>query len=388
MPASAKPSQTSSSVASARCWRCSFLRIKCRLPSDGDWLFSTTQRCRKHLHDGTQIDLDEDFATPERALETFGKIDSVDASKLLFEHAKSRWTRAESTIDATRDKAKVVMGATTVAFAIVTAVAAQVWAIPSAVSWPHILLLAGLVLVVAHFIRALALSLQAITRDVLELPSTQRWAEILRAEQVESGKAYLVLAAETLSSAVATNARLRERVNSVILAQTSFKWALILSPFLLIASATVAGGYGQRKDRDISRRLEMVEKQGETTNTQMRGISGSVSNLDDQLRMMLSSQAKAAQAARAEPQVVEPASGANCIESFTHSGEETGEEAMTALAPSTLPFLVRLSVPAPTGDEVLDTAAKPGKRTMREYATRSYMTDAKVDPTGDEQTDR
>lgn len=61
---------------------------------------------------------------------------------------------------------------------------------------------------------------------------------------------------------------------------------------------------------------------------------------------------------------------------------------MTIRLPLATPFLLRLSVPALAAEEILGAATEPGKRRIGEYATRSYMTDAQVDPTGDEQTDR
>ena len=206
------------------------------MPDDGDWLFSSEAVCKKHRPTGhAQCDLDSAFETPEKALAEFADVIVPEGRKLLYDHANQQFQAAEMTQATERDKAKQLLGTTSLTLALISASLALLrdWLTEFPV-WAMIIVLALFVWVVSHFLRALLLSIRAITRDETIAVSTQAVVDVLKEsqEKYEDGHVYQRLAADLRWATTETNSRLLARINRVILAQTSFRWGLTLLPVL------------------------------------------------------------------------------------------------------------------------------------------------------------
>ena len=202
----------------------------------GDWLFSSEAVCKKHRPTAhAQCDLDSAFETPERALVEFADVIVPEGRKLLYDHAKEKFQAAEVTQATERDKAKQLLGTTSFTLALISASLALLRDSPTGFPlWATIILAILFLWVVSHFLRALLLSIRAITRDETIAVSTQAVVGVLKepGEKYEDAQVYQRLAADLRSATTQTNSRLLHRVNQVILAQTSFRWGLTLLPLL------------------------------------------------------------------------------------------------------------------------------------------------------------
>lgn len=259
-PTPLKPPEESST---GKCWRCSLLRLKHKLPADGDWLFSTASQCESCAR--TQLnpdDLAAQFETKDGALKAFAPVKTEAGRDAILEHAKEWSASIDDVRDTVRDKAKVILGATAFTFAVMSAAIGLLQATSDALpQWAWVLLLSLFFWILLHFVRSLVLSLSAITRDTTETISTHQIIEFASRSDVESkeeGK--LQLAAEILAAATRTHRRTRPDVNRVILAQASFVWGLRLLPVVFLTYVLLFRLYPPSSDPKWKKDLNNIEQ--------------------------------------------------------------------------------------------------------------------------------
>jgi hypothetical protein len=243
---SAPPSQTvSKRVASSEgqgCIRCAVLRAKSRLPLDGDWLFASFRSCSQHAAAASgETDLSAAFDTVEDASRAIRDVVSSEGRSRMYAHAQECVASSQGFQGIVRQKAISLLTAATFTMAVM---AASIGILERALrfrTWLWLLLAAIASLGLCHFMRALILSLQAITRETTTIVPTQQVAKIASAPepQHQDGSVDLSLAAELLSAAAVTHKQALRSVNEVILAQTSFRYglAVLLLFFLTYATA-------------------------------------------------------------------------------------------------------------------------------------------------------
>jgi hypothetical protein len=239
------------------------------LPGDGDWIFSSTNQCEScastQQHSG---DLAAQFETPDGALKAFAPITTQTGRKAILEHAKE-WSASIDDLRSTvRDKAKVILGATSFTFAVMSLAIGVLQNTSEALPrWAWILLLVLFFWVLLHFTRSLILSLDAITRDKTETVSTAQVIEFASRcdaqgseESEESEESELRFAAEVLAAATRTHKMARASVNRVILAQASFVWGLLLLPAVFFTFILLFRYYPPSADPKWKPELTRVER--------------------------------------------------------------------------------------------------------------------------------
>ncbi len=244
-------------------------------------------------------DLDRDYATYDNGLQEFEAVSVAEGRKLLFEHCKAVVQDAEAKQSTVRDKAKVILGSTAFFLTLLSAAVTLVHNWYSTVPfWATAVTLLVLVWVASHFLRALILSIRAITRDESVVASTQEITQSLSGTDAEytSGRVYQRLAARLRSAATATNQLILQRVNLVILAQTSFRWGLRLIPILFILYVAViiafAGRFSRNADAiqqlnvDVSREMRDSEQR---VHAEMQTIRQDIAAIRDQNQVILQS---------------------------------------------------------------------------------------------------
>ncbi len=226
-------------MAFPKCWRCKILVLKRMLPGDGDWIYATggsvCRRCAPNQTDSS--DLDTAYDTSGQALKEFSNVKNAEGAKLLFEHAKEYFAHALDTQAVIRDKAKLLLGTTSLTIALISASLTWLKELLLLDSWfPLFLVCALLVSVLTHFIRALILAIVVITRESSQMVATQQIVKTLEAPNVQftDGDVFRQLAADCRSAASATNRLLIDRKTDLIIAQTSLRWGLTILPGLFL----------------------------------------------------------------------------------------------------------------------------------------------------------
>lgn len=211
--------------------------------------------------------------------------------QLLYEHAKDQLESAEATQDTVRDKAKQLLGTVSFTLALMSAslVLVREWhaTVPLLAT---VGILALFFWVIAHFVRALILSIQAITRDEVVGVSTQQIAKVLKASSGDyaNNAVYTKLASAFRAAASQTRRRTLDSVNRVILAQRSFLWGLILLPatFLLYVSLTLV--YVPSKTPTVPEQLPRTEQPVDihfgAMNARIDSLGDSFENLSGEIR--------------------------------------------------------------------------------------------------------
>lgn len=241
---SAPQSPTDSSPApkpsEPRCKRCMCMAAKGWLGWNGDWLFVTfaspcASCAAKQLVEYRDLDLD--YETTEAAEVAFSPVTAPEAVTALLDHAKEYYEGVIQAQGIVRDKAKLLLGATSFTIGVF-ALAATVLkdALPNMSVGLLVVALVSLVLPASHFVRALFYAIVAITRESTCAVSTQEAVEALSsgADEYDKTKAERQLAARYRTAATTTNQWLMEPKSKVMLAQGCFKWGLLLLPLLVL----------------------------------------------------------------------------------------------------------------------------------------------------------
>lgn len=260
-----------------RCITCRLLKWKCSLPYDGDWIFSTQTACEKHIYNtGAILDLDSQFETGDGSLEAFTPVTVPEARKLLFDHTKELSQEVNARHASVRDKAKLLLGSTSLTLALLSASVALVEKWHSDIPrWAIIVIFIAFFWVVAHFVRALILSIRAITREVSVSVPTQRVVDCLTGDEAafRSGEVFQRLAAELRAATAQSNRQALERINLVIVAQTSFRWGLTLLPFLYVLWVLLVLSYAE-----TPRSRAVTDDQQSQSNVGIDGLFQDVNN--------------------------------------------------------------------------------------------------------------
>jgi hypothetical protein len=103
-----------------------------------------------------------------------------DATTLLLEHAKAYYDDVIETQTIVRDKAKLLLGATSFTIAVFALATALLKDSLQAVPWwGALMILLPLIVIAVHFVRALVNALVAITRESTNAVSTQEVVDAL-----------------------------------------------------------------------------------------------------------------------------------------------------------------------------------------------------------------
>ena len=214
--------------------------MKRALWKNGDWLFATLEEpCPNCEADGLPAgrDLDLDYETPGQALDAFRDVKDDAAAELLLNHAKQYYKDVIDSQGVARDKSKLLLGATSFTFAVFSGGAALLReSFGSAPAWLSVPMAVLFALIAIHFGRALVHALEAITREVTYAVSTQDYLAAIATPGSRLANAKRRLAADYRSAATRTNQALGHRKNSIMLAQSCFKWGFILVPVLVFVS--------------------------------------------------------------------------------------------------------------------------------------------------------
>jgi len=257
---------------------------------------TTCKRCRRtHTQILAANDLDGDYETVARAMASFLPVATAAGLKMLYDHAKEYYDETIHTQGVIRDKAKALFGATSFTITVISASVALVKDTINDIttSW-FIALLFLFGVIVAHFIRALVLAIQTITREETCAVSTQDIVTSLDARQAEydSGAVYLRLAARYRSAATHMHQLLTDRKESLILAQTSFKWGLIWLPLffgLYIAYVFFIGSQTPQWAVDLKSAVAAVERDQQELQKQVElrdsSLEATVSKIQDAARV-------------------------------------------------------------------------------------------------------
>lgn len=223
------------------CWRCWFLQQKGRLWHDADWLYATaSEYCSAHQPVAQpDKDLAAEYKDHALAAAKFEAAASGDAEELLVD-AALRWQDDVDAIAATtREKAKTLVGAGSLAFTLLFAgmgfVSGGIGRLPR---WALVTELALLAVIATHLIRALVTSIDVMTREELLRPSMQEYVRALGSKRPRPH-----IAAAIVTSANAYHERLLPRISRIIVAKTAFKWALVWMVPLMALQLLVASLY-------------------------------------------------------------------------------------------------------------------------------------------------
>ncbi len=272
---------------------------KTLLGKNGDWLYVSLEGpCSKcDATSGPQEhDLDLDFASTDQAYEAFGAVTEADGMSLVLEHAKAYYDGVVETQGIIRDKAKLLLGATSFTigvFALATTVLKD--SLQSMAWWQMSLIVIVFVVVTVHFTRALVYALVAITQESTQAVSTQ---EVIAALQGRGAEFIMPeverrLAAHYRSAATQTNQRMIGGKTTVMLAQGCFKWGLVWLPVLvfgcLLTAYIVGASAIPRWAQPIVDRVDALESSAKAMESKVSGIENSVgvltkATLDARLR--------------------------------------------------------------------------------------------------------
>lgn len=198
------------------------LQFKSKLPANGDFLFVTETPARGGQED---IDLADRYKHRNAVLNQLRSND-LDVIKLIYERAKIYESKVEMVDTVTRDKAKTLVGVSSLTSAIFLGfVSAFSSAIPKFNWWILLIELLLFIFLASHLLNALLKALESLTREVSEWPGPQDF--LLSRVDVKPYFAFSEAIAQIVSSACKNLGYIHERNNKVQIAQHAFYYALI-----------------------------------------------------------------------------------------------------------------------------------------------------------------
>jgi hypothetical protein len=218
------------------------LKVKESLPKNGDWIFVT-----ESAPADVQIDVAEPYKSPESVLARLSKDAEPEAVKLIYERAKAYESFVEGTANRVYDKSKVLFGAASFASTVLLALGSTLLPPLLASAWWLIAIGAVLsTLILVHLSRSLMIAAKIMVREVIIRESPE---EIIDLGAKKDSEVLRELAARTLSYSIQTNEMGRQRVNRLMIAQHSFRYALGFFITLSVLSSLVHLGEGIKEPK-------------------------------------------------------------------------------------------------------------------------------------------
>lgn len=224
-------------------------KIKSKLPMNGDWLYVTETPSTEQPQ---QEDLATKHDTPAKVLEDLTSND-IETIKLIYERAKAHESRIENIGNLTRDKAKTLLGSTSLLSAVLFGAASFFSSISTKFSWWAVAFeLALFVLLACHLIHSLIVAMDVMTREQSVSASPDEFLSSYEDSNASSDgtmgaqplKAYKNAIAQAVAYANQTHEYIHERKNKLILGQHAFKYGLIYFPVLITFHILAALFYG------------------------------------------------------------------------------------------------------------------------------------------------
>lgn len=265
------------------CLKCNLLRLKHRLPGDGDWLFPTFgPPCSRCATAAPSRDLAAEFTNEDKTHAAFKRVPRGKfRTRLLIEHAREATKNVQDIAALQNDKAKALLGTSSFAVAAVLGLLAFVERTRDAVPTAVLLLEVALYLfAVSHVYRALRNAIQATTRNEVVGVPTQELLSTLSMKSRKEDAVNRRLAACYLATANDTHKRLLPRIRQILAGQISFKYAMLWGGVLLLfhigslfifsatqaneindsaSSATVVGDIRTTKDADVVHSVDSAD---------------------------------------------------------------------------------------------------------------------------------
>jgi hypothetical protein len=217
------------------------IKLKSKLPLNGDWLFVTETPVKV---DNNQVDQATGYDNPNEVITRLQSNDT-DTLKITYDRAKEFERSICQAADHIRDKAKTLLSTGTF-------VSAALFGVSTFFLTPMldlhlgivIILITLFILMVSHFLRALALSVYVMTREEYVQAAPLEFINL------EHGKTIAVTLKEAIAQVIAyanqTSEYIRLRSNKLIIAQHAFRWGLFF--FLLLFLTNFAANTVMKKE--------------------------------------------------------------------------------------------------------------------------------------------
>jgi len=257
------------------------LKLKSKLPYNGDWLFVTGNLPDE---EDEQKDLEDDYDAPEKVLQNFNS-NNLDVIKITYDRVKAHELRIDNLADQTRDKAKILLTTSSVVSAIFLGVISF---FPTSITmfniWVITIELLIFLLLAAHLIHALIRAISVITREGSvytpphELLGNCHNAQFSNEDHPLSS--YKKAISQILAYSNQTHKYILERSNKLILGQHAFKYGLefffILIVFHMVAFISSAN---IRPQDPIAKLNEFEKKISSTIITKQNDIINEINKL-------------------------------------------------------------------------------------------------------------
>ena len=211
---------------------------------NGDWLFVTQTPITKQPQ---QDDLAAKHDTPEKVLKDL-KSNDLEAIKLIYERAKAHELRIENIGNLTRDKAKTLLGTTSLASAVLFGVASFFSSSSVKFSWWAISIeLIIFILLASQLIRSLVIAMGVMTREQSISASPDEFLASHEDSNASGGStinAYKNAIAQTVAYSTQTHGYINGRKNRLILGQHAFQYGLVYFVLLIMVHTFASISYG------------------------------------------------------------------------------------------------------------------------------------------------
>lgn len=254
------------------------LYLKGRLPQNGDWLFVTESTSSE-----SPVDAAEGYRQPSAVLKELSETASTEEIKLIYDRAKSFESTVGEIANRVYDKSKVLFGAASFASTILLALgSALLPPLLAGSTWLSILGISLSVLLVLHLGRSLVIAASVMTREVIvhETPS-----ELFGLSTKKAPEIFRELIAKTVAYSVQTQAYGQEKLNRLITAQTSFRYALVYYFIIAVLSVGVRFGVGNVEGpsvRALDEDLKALKRNVELLNLTQENLSTSVDHIKNE----------------------------------------------------------------------------------------------------------
>jgi uncharacterized protein YoxC len=263
-----------------------WMRLKSKLPLNGDWLFVTIFNNEK---DSGQ-DLAEKYFDQDEILSSFDINADREVTKVLYERAVGFDKMISDTATQVRDKAKTLFGGMSIVSAILFGVTSlSLSSIRDSSLWLVILACIFFVLMSAHFGNAISRALRAMIREQEIHTSTSEYLELSKSKEIS--EVYRLLFSKIVAYANKTHDFVNKRVNSVIIAQHAFGWGLFYFSllFILLIVTSFLNSPTSKID-SLSVKVQVMEGQLSATQTRIDELLSQINMLEIEMTDLQDSQ--------------------------------------------------------------------------------------------------
>ncbi len=252
------------------------LNLKGRLPLNGDWLFVT-----ESVSGEKQIDAADEYQAPSMVLKLLSGTVTPETTKLIYERVKSYEGTVNDIANRVYDKSKVIFGAASFASTIILALGSTLLP-PLLVSsvWLRVVGAALSFFLVFHLSRALIIAAEVMIRELMvrETPG-----ELIELGENDEGGALRELIAKVLAYAIQTQTLGLEKLNRLIIAQHSFRYALVFYFALAVLSVVVRLGESNIEGTSagaVAEEIKDLKNKVEATSARQGKLASAVDTLE------------------------------------------------------------------------------------------------------------